>query len=815
MLDWPPQDKLQYVIPTLLTTERPFLSQPTGVNIQYRKIKLADIFAFSRERGKNLTVLLSSPGGGKSTLAWFISRGWARGQLYQEYRLLVHVSFRDHPKLLSAARLEDIIPHPDEESKQNVIQLLKQTEGNGVAIIIDGYDEYGSNYLYSNVPSVVDILLQVVPKASLLVTSRPTYPVKRSLLQHSKNITSVWLSEFSREQVAEYFSRNMEDGTEINMHFDENVGLLGLCYTPINASIVLFLLQVCKPTQLPSTQTKLFECVTINLLIRYWEDQRGFEIEGPIKDIKKAPFHWQFKRLCQQIYYAAFGEESIHDMRYEDFLDLPLGGIHDTLGLVSLERLPNGVQQITFMHTLFKDFFVAYYLSTLAIEKQTARVRHLCQHDPESPMLSFIAGLTKLNCEEIFAALANFLTDFPQNSEDYEEYCLAKSFSFLDCDPQDPDHRHSLFTLLKCVYESQRPELCQKIISRVGGMYTRVGGVQKAYLSLSYYAIGRFPQGCNAIGYFLGVIAATSRVNSQLVFSLVGNLLRDAGIQILCEQMVQTYKQLRQPKPANTDIHLYLAVNCITHKGVSVFSQAAQQIPAITGILLGFNWSPHIYTYFEEVMPVVDIERCLKYLVESLASRTSPKKVTINLAGNTLCNKHIWHLLLLLMFSNNLVSLDLSQNCFGKLSVDLIAVALQHCMLKILDLGKCGITSDSLSLLGKRLEFNSTLELLDIRNNLLSQASLMEFFTHLRNNLSLARVWIDDWKDEYAEIFRRINTRRFHQGAMFLGCKVGKQAQTYLVRPNVSSSLLDSSKFSFRQLYPQSLYGPIQFPDRY
>ena len=407
--------------------------------------------------------------------------------------------------------------------------------------------------------------------------------------------------------------------------------------------------------------------------------------------------------------------------------------------------------------------------------------------------------------------MANFLTDFPQNSKDYEEYCLAKSFGVLDCKPKEPDHRHCLFTLLKCVYESQRPKLCREIISRVGDTHTRVGEVQNVYLSLSYYAIARFPQGCNAVGYFLGVIAATGRANSELLFSLTGNLLQDSGIQILCEQMTQTYKQLQQPTPANTNIHLYLDGNRITHKGVFVLSQAAQQIPAITGLYLSHNWSPRAPTWFVEkfVMPDVDIESCLKYLIESLASRISSKKVTISLSGNTLCNKHIWHLLLLLMFSNNLFSLYLSGNCFGKLSVDLIAVALQHCMLKDLHLDNCGITSDSLSLLGKRLELNSTLELLDIQKNLLSQASLMEFFTHLRNNLSLARVWIDEWNNEYAEIFRGINTRRFHQGAVFLGCKVGKQASTCIMPPNVSSSLLDSSKFSLRQYCPQSLYGTI------
>ena len=193
----------------------------------------------------------------------------------------------------------------------------------------------------------------------------------------------------------------------------------------------------------------------------------------------------------------------------------------------------------------------------------------------------------------------------------------------------------------------------------------------------------------------MGVIAATSRANSQLLFSLVFDSLQDSGIQILCEQMVQTYKQLQQPNPANTDIHLFLDGNYVTHKGVLVLSQAARKIPVITGLDLGYNWSPHLYRWFEKelVMPVVDIESCLKYLIESLSYRISCKNVTISLAGNILCNKHIWHLLLLLMFSN-LFSLDLS--------VDLIAVALQHCMLKHLHLNNFGITSDSLSLLGKR-----------------------------------------------------------------------------------------------------------------
>ena len=81
---------------------------------------------------------------------------------------------------------------------------------------------------------------------------------------------------FDRGRIAQFADATLGHSSaakkELHRAFQINPRLLGLCNLPINAAIVLYLLQLQTPcSKLPSTQTGLLYTLVLNLLLRHMQ----------------------------------------------------------------------------------------------------------------------------------------------------------------------------------------------------------------------------------------------------------------------------------------------------------------------------------------------------------------------------------------------------------------------------------------------------------------------------------------------------------------------------------------------------------------
>ena len=91
---------------------------------QEREGALDDIISFCKQDNKQVKTLLEGvAGSGKTTISWHACQQWAKGNVFQEYEFVIHLSLAD-PDMQSAASFEDLIPHPSAEVHKNVSEAI-------------------------------------------------------------------------------------------------------------------------------------------------------------------------------------------------------------------------------------------------------------------------------------------------------------------------------------------------------------------------------------------------------------------------------------------------------------------------------------------------------------------------------------------------------------------------------------------------------------------------------------------------------------------------------------------------------------------
>jgi len=75
------------------------------------EVKLGELFKLDKinKMERKIILIEGAPGAGKSTLAWHICQKWESGELFQEFRVVVHVQLRD-PDIQKAKSIKGILP---------------------------------------------------------------------------------------------------------------------------------------------------------------------------------------------------------------------------------------------------------------------------------------------------------------------------------------------------------------------------------------------------------------------------------------------------------------------------------------------------------------------------------------------------------------------------------------------------------------------------------------------------------------------------------------------------------------------------------
>ena len=240
-------------------------------------IPLKFLINAGNSKAKRKVVLVEGvAGAGKTTLSWHACKEWAEGKLLEDIKLLIHVSLGD-PEIHSASKLADLIPHPSEEMRENVIKAISNKRGKGVCFLLEGYDEgpqsLWKSFLYRFIAGTGG--RSMLPGAHIIITSRPGFPV----LQLFKCLTGkVVVSGFHS---LDYFINtcSIENSEKLLEAVKMKPELYSHCHLPLNAVILVYLYDVLKDN-LPTTRTGLFDPLVRHFLIRHMQSRAKYDIQN-------------------------------------------------------------------------------------------------------------------------------------------------------------------------------------------------------------------------------------------------------------------------------------------------------------------------------------------------------------------------------------------------------------------------------------------------------------------------------------------------------------------------------------------------------
>ena len=226
-------------------------------------------------RGCAVSCLGMLLGGGKTTFAFELCKQWARGEILQEWGVVVIIKLRDQ-RIRTAQTIDDLLYHPDPKLRQAVTELI-ENDGKGMLLILDGYDELTTKQRESG--SVIQWLMsrELLCRATLMVTSRPLatrtlHPnFQQSIDQH------IEVLGFTDKNIEEYINSACGDNPELVEDFKEYLSShpfsSALMFNPLQCAIVTDLYrshwQCGDKGFAPKTLTELYTGLVHTLLLRY------------------------------------------------------------------------------------------------------------------------------------------------------------------------------------------------------------------------------------------------------------------------------------------------------------------------------------------------------------------------------------------------------------------------------------------------------------------------------------------------------------------------------------------------------------------
>ena len=339
-------------------------------------------------------------------MTWHVSQLWAKKELFQQFTLFLTIPLRSR-QVQQATCLSDLIPHPDQEKRKAIAQALSNSHGDGVCYWFDGWDELPQEVQQQSF--IASFIRQDSPQSSLpgctiVVTSR-------SEIQFLNGSSKVDLESLNRSQFEELVVKNTEgtghDANELLIAIESKAALSRFCSLPVTVTILIHLFFTFG-TNIPTTQTELFRCLILNLILRNLQTRWLL----PVKTLESFDSLPEFARkcfqfLCNLAYSGVVQNKAVFHPSDVPNLQLPLPLA--TLGLMRInphiERF--GIdEELTFIHSTVQEFLAAYHLSSLTPAQQVHDLTNLVESD-HWPVVIFFGGLTKFSESKKFLSKQN------------------------------------------------------------------------------------------------------------------------------------------------------------------------------------------------------------------------------------------------------------------------------------------------------------------------------------------------------------------------------------------------------------------------
>ena len=385
-----------------------------------RPIMFSDITRDLPDTALEKVILVEgAPGVGKSTFAWEFCRTWERGEIAEQYHLVLLLRLRDE-RISKAQSLADLIFHSSDHIRQAVVEELEYTFGDNTLIILEGFDELPSTCRTQSSVFLQLIDGQLLPLATVLITSRPwaTQDIHRKCGDHI--FKHIEILGFTSDQIEEYVESVFMKGpakdkakknTEEVMSYIRRYPQIKACmYIPLNSVIVVCVYQESKAGKciLPKTLTELYYTLIQILLLRYLYGHSEYgKRKWKIQSLEGLPKEVHSKLLA------------ISALAYSGICTDQEGGVQliytnehvppdfETLGLMQsvpqLYVIQGEDMSHNFLHLTVQEFLAALHISNMSpkeqlehFQRQKAERRWDLEGGRWRVVLRFLAGITKL-----------------------------------------------------------------------------------------------------------------------------------------------------------------------------------------------------------------------------------------------------------------------------------------------------------------------------------------------------------------------------------------------------------------------------------
>ena len=372
-----------------------------------KKIRIDEIGRLSDGCSAQHILIEGAPGIGKTTFCWELGRQWGTDRLLQQWSALIFVQVRDK-RVREAQTLKDLLYHPEPLVSASVCQQLQETEGKGVLLLFEGYDEISASQQLST--SIFQKLLrkEVLPQAGIVVSSRPV--ASQTLCEHFRSQVEqhIQIIGFTRENIDTYVASACSGNGQLKEDFDWYLArhpfIFSMMYVPLYCSVITELYYTYwdkgRKEFAPKTLTSVYSSLILHLLQRHLQcpplkslNDLTEDIQGRLTDIARI--------ACDGIY----NHQYIFDSLDCDHMGL-MQGIQD----IYKKRDP--VISYSFLHQTLQEFLTAFFLAHRPLNELLQILQHPShfpiqkylqgEHRKEAdtvlhwPVLLFLAGMTKL-----------------------------------------------------------------------------------------------------------------------------------------------------------------------------------------------------------------------------------------------------------------------------------------------------------------------------------------------------------------------------------------------------------------------------------
>ena len=409
------------------------------VDVILKEKRSMDFMDIAKDIPNNRIILVEgAPGVGKSTFAWEFCRRWERGEIAQQYQLVLLLRLRDE-KMSTAKTLEDFISYPASVSVcQAVVQKFKSTLGKDVLMILEGFDELPN--LCREESSIFMQLINgnILPNATILITSRPWATADIHRNNYDRIFQHIEILGFTGPQIEEYiesvFNHRLDEATtqnksEIMTYIKQYPQIMACMYIPLNSVIVVSVYQESKAGRciLPRTLTELYYALTQTLLVRYLKGHPEYARKKLIIKSLDRDLPAEVHKHLLDVSAIAYKGICSDKMRNVELIFRDLPSDLQTLGLMqSVPQLyvtEGAVVSHNFLHLTVQEFLAALHTSLMSPEQQ---LEHFQRHEDGRlrVVLRFLAGLTKLTAltHDQFKGLLREIPD-QQGDEQQRDCC--------------------------------------------------------------------------------------------------------------------------------------------------------------------------------------------------------------------------------------------------------------------------------------------------------------------------------------------------------------------------------------------------------